>query len=427
MVSLRPAQTNKAGKIAVQPLSLSGKCIVLGVTGSIAAYKAVTVLRLLVQAGAQVHVVMTESASRFITPQTFEVLSGHPVAQDLFEGHQDMKHLSLTEHADLLLVAPCTANSLAKLSLGLADNLLGTLALTIQCPFMICPAMDGEMWEHATVQNHVAVLTDRGVIVIEPEIGALASGQWGRGRFPEESTIFDEVVKVLGIQQDLNQERLLLSAGPTREPLDPVRFISNGSSGKMGFALAEAAVARGAEVVLVSGPTQLKAPRGVSLVSVQTAEEMLQSLTVHFPWATTLMMTAAIGDFRPKFPLSQKLKKSHWDGEALVLERTPDILLALSAQRTHQRMIGFAAETDHLLEHGQIKLTEKHLDMLVVNQVGGEKSAFDNDTNEVYVLTKHAPPQFIPRQTKRTLAHALLDYLHTLSGPLKTATSTIIS
>lgn len=163
------------------------------------------------------------------------------------------------------------------------------------------------------------------------------------------------------------------------------------------------------------------------MVSVQTAEEMLQALTVHFPWATTLMMTAAIGDFRPKFPLSQKLKKSHWDGEALVLERTPDILLALSAQRTHQRMIGFAAETDHLLEHGQIKLTEKHLDMLVVNQVGGEKSAFDNDTNEVYVLTKHAPPQFIPRQTKRTLAHALLDYLHTLSGPLKTATSTIIS
>jgi len=399
------------------PSSLIGKRIVLGVTGSIAAYKAVALLRLLVQAGAEVHVVMTESASRFITPLTFEVLSGHPVAQELFEGHQDMKHLSLAEQADLLLVAPCTANTLAKLALGLADNLLGTLALTIQCPLLICPAMDGEMWEHQTVQGHVTALKDRGVVVIEPEIGALASGQWGRGRLPEESTIFDQVVRVLVKQQDLKHERLLISAGPTREPLDPVRFLSNGSSGKMGYALAEAAAARGAKVVLVSGPTQLKAPRGVSLVPVQTAEDMLHALTAQFSWATTLIMTAAVGDFRPKKALAQKLKKEQWEGEALALELTPDILLALSAQRTHQRMIGFAAETDHLLEHGQAKLTQKHLDMLVVNQIGGDQSAFGNHTNEVHVLTTNAPPRFIPRQPKRHLADTLLDYLQVLPVP----------
>ncbi|MGD9851230.1 MAG: bifunctional phosphopantothenoylcysteine decarboxylase/phosphopantothenate--cysteine ligase CoaBC [Nitrospirales bacterium] len=390
-------------------ISLIGKRIVLGVTGSIAAYKAVGLLRILVQAGAEVHVVLTESATRFITPLTFEVLSGRPVAQDLFEGHQDMKHLSLAEQADLLLVAPCTANTLAKLALGLADNLVGTLALTIQCPLIICPAMDGEMWEHPTVQGHVRALKDRGVMIVEPETGALASGQWGRGRLPEESAIFEKVCKVLAKRQDLKHERLLVSAGPTQEPLDPIRFLSNGSSGKMGYALAEAAAARGAEVILVSGPTQLKAPRGVSLISVQTAEDMLHALTARFPWATTLIMTAAVGDFRPKYTLSQKLKKETWDGEALQLERTPDILLALSAQRTHQRMIGFAAETDHLLEHGQAKLTQKHLDMLVVNQIGGAQSAFGNNTNEVHVLTPNTPPRFIPRQPKRQLAELILD------------------
>lgn len=389
--------------------SLLGKRIVLGVTGSIAAYKAVGLLRLLVQAGAEVHVVLTESASRFITPLTFEVLSGRPVVQDLFSGHQDMKHLSLTERADLLLVAPCTANSLAKLAIGLADNLLGTVALTIQCPCIICPAMDGEMWEHSTVQTHVTALRNRGVMIVEPETGELASGQWGKGRLPDETVIFDEVCKVLEKQQDLKHERLLISAGPTQEPLDPVRFLSNGSTGKMGYALAEAARARGAEVVLVSGPTQLKPPDGVSFVPVQTAENMLQALTAHFPWATTLIMTAAVGDFRPKQSLARKLKKEQWDGEALQLERTPDILLALSAQRTHQRMIGFAAETDHLLENGQAKLVQKRLDMLVVNQIGGDQSAFGNHTNEVHILTPNHPPRFIPRRPKPQLAHVILD------------------
>jgi len=404
---------------------LSGKQIVLGVTGSIAAYKAVVLLRLLTQAGARVQVVMTDSAIRFIAPLTFEVLSGHPVANDTFAGQQEMKHLSLTEQADLLVVAPCTANTLAKLALGLADNLLGTIALTVQCPVMICPAMDGEMWVHPAVQAHAQTLRHRGAVILEPEVGALASGDWGQGRLATQEAIMSTAVGLLQCRTDWQAERVLISAGPTQEPIDPVRFISNGSSGKMGFAMAEAAVARGAEVVLVAGPTHLAAPKKATMVSVVTAEEMLQALTAHFEWATTLIMTAAVGDFRPKQTHAHKLKKDQWNGEGLVLERTPDILMALSAQRTHQRLVGFAAETDHPIEHGQAKLTNKHLDMLVVNQIGGEQSAFGNDTNEVYVLTPGSAPHQIPRMSKRQLADTLLDRI--LFLPVQPSRQKIVS
>ena len=393
---------------------LAGKRIVLGVTGSIAAYKAIGLVRLLTQAGASVHVVMTDSAIRFIAPLTFEVLSGNPVASDVFAGHQDMKHLSLTEQADLLVVAPCTGNTLAKLALGLADNLLGTLSLTVQCPVMICPAMDGEMWAHPAVQAHAQILRHRGVVLIEPEVGPLASGEWGQGRLAAEEIIMSTAVDLLHRRTDWQAERVLISAGPTQEPIDPVRFISNGSSGKMGFALAEAAAARGADVVLVAGPTQLMATKNVTVIPVVTAEDMLQALTARFEWATTLLMTAAVGDFRPKQAQAQKVKKDQWKGEGLDLERTPDILMALSAQRTHQRLIGFAAETDHLIEHGQAKLAGKHLDMLIVNRIGGEQSAFGNDTNEVYVLTPGAAPHHIPRMPKRQLADTLLDRILSL-------------
>lgn len=392
-------------------LQMRGKRVVLAVTGSIAAYKAVGLLRLLTQGGATVQVVMTEAATRFVAPLTFEVLSGSPVTSDLFAGHQDMKHLSLTERADLLLVAPCTANTLAKLALGLADNVLGTMALTLQCPLVICPAMDGDMWAHPTVQAHAETLRRRGAVLVEPEIGELASGQCGQGRLAAEETILATVEAIVQPRLDWQGERVLISAGPTQEPIDPVRFLSNGSSGKMGYALAEAAVLRGAEVVLVSGPTRLPRPSRVTVVPVVTADEMLHALTARFDWATTVIMAAAVGDFRPKQALSHKLKKEEWTGESLQLERTPDILLALSAQRTHQRMIGFAAETDHLLEHGQSKLRKKQLDMLVVNQVGGQQSAFGRDDNEVMVLTPDAPPVHMPRMPKRQLADKLLDHI----------------
>ena len=402
---------------------LIGKRVVLAVTGSIAAYKAIGLLRLLNQQGASVEVVMTESATRFIAPLTFEVLSGSPVTSDLFAGHQNMKHLSLTEQADLLLVAPCTANTLAKLALGLADNVLGTMALTLQCPMVICPAMDGEMWSHPTVQSHTKTLQSRGATIVEPESGELASGQWGQGRLAAEETILTMVHQVLQPRRDWLGERVLISAGPTREPIDAVRFFSNGSSGKMGYAMAEAVAARGAEVVLVSGPTELDCPTGVTRVSVVTADEMLQALSARFDWASTLIMAAAVGDFRAKEAHSHKMKKDQWRGEALQLERTPDVLLALSAQRTHQRMVGFAAETDDLIEHGQAKLDRKQLDMLVVNQVGGEQSAFGNDSNEVIVLMPNASPYPISRMPKRQLADVLLDRLHTISVSSQTQPS----
>ena len=395
--------------------SLATKRIVLAVTGSIAAYKAVGLLRQLTQQGATVRVVMTESATRFVAPLTFEVLSGSPVTSDLFSGHQDMKHLSVPEQAEVLLVAPCTANTLAKLALGLADDVLGTMALTLQCPMVICPAMDGEMWAHPTVQAHAKTLRHRGAVIVEPEVGELASGHYGQGRLASEETILTVVNDILQPRKDWVDERVLISAGPTREPIDPVRFISNGSTGKMGYAIAEAAAARGAEVVLVSGPTQLECPRGVTLVPVVTADEMLQALSARFEWSTTLIMVAAVGDFRAKQTRAYKLKKEEWDGDALSLERTPDILLALSAQRTHQRMIGFAAETDDLLEHGQSKLRKKQLDMLIVNQVGGEHSAFGNDTNEVMILTPDAAPSSLARMPKRQLADALLDQIYLLA------------
>ncbi len=397
--------------------SPTGKHIILGVTGSIAAYKAVGLLRLLIEKGVPVQVVMTESATKFMAPLTFEVLSGNPTLSDLFEGHEEMKHLSLMEEALALLIAPCTANTLAKLALGLADNLLGTMALTAECPLVVCPAMDGEMWNHPSVQAHVRTLRNRGALVIEPEVGPLASGQWGKGRLAHEDSILSALQPILQPRKDWQGERVLISAGPTQEPIDPVRFMSNGSTGKMGYALAEAAECRGAEVVLVTGPTNLTPPKHVAVIPVMTADDMLQALTARFEWATTLIMAAAVGDFRPKHFCASKLKKEQWNGEPLDLERTPDILLGLSAQRSHQRMVGFAAETEKLVENGQKKLAQKHLDMLIVNQVGGPQSAFGNDSNEVVILTPESQPYTIPRMGKRQLADDLLDRMIRISTP----------
>ena len=273
------------------------------------------------------------------------------------------------------------------------------------------------MWSHPTVQSHTKTLQSRGVTIVEPENGELASGQWGQGRLASEENHSDDLCTTCSSASKRlagGKRSSFLQVQPMNT-IDAVRFFSNGSSGKMGYAMAEAAAARGAEVVLVSGPTELTCPSGVTRVSVVTADEMLQALTARFDWSTTLIMAAAVGDFRAKAAHSHKMKKDHWRGEPLELERTPDVLLALSAQRTHQRMVGFAAETDDLIEHGQSKLHRKQLDMLVVNQVGGEQSAFGNDSNEVIVLTPNASPYPISRMPKRQLADVLLDRLHTIS------------
>jgi phosphopantothenoylcysteine decarboxylase / phosphopantothenate---cysteine ligase len=394
--------------------TLIGKRIVLGVTGSIAAYKAVALLRSLIREGAVVQVVMTHAATKFVTPLTFEVLSGHPVSTDMFEAHQEMKHLSLPAEADAIIIAPATANCLAKAALGLGDDLLSTMLLTSQCPLIMAPAMDGGMWTHRSVQEHVNTLCARGTVVVTPELGPLASGQIGQGRLAEEGRILAAVQVALAPQRDWQGQRVLVSAGPTQEPIDPVRFISNRSSGKMGYAVAEAAQARGAQVVLVTGPTALPTPRGLEVVAVATAEEMLQVLSMRLAWSTTVIMAAAVADFRPTHPASQKIKKQGQISQTLNLERTTDILASLSAQRTTQLMVGFAAETSDLIAHAQAKLTAKGLDLIVANDVTREGAGFGSDQNAATLIDRQGIMTELPLMPKRALADAILNRAHEL-------------
>jgi len=394
--------------------TLIGKQIILGVTGSIAAYKAVMLLRTLLREGAIVHVVMTHAAMKFVTPLTFEVLSGHPVSTDVFEAHQDMTHLSLPEQADVIVIAPATANCLAKSALGLGDDLLSTMLLTAQCPLIVAPAMDGGMWTHPSVIEHVQTLRARGSIVVDPEEGPLASGRIGQGRLAEEGTILEAIQTALAPRRDWQGNRILVSAGPTQEPIDPVRFISNRSSGKMGYAIAEAAQARGAQVVLVTGPTALPAPRGVEIISVATAEEMTQALSVRLAWSTVVIMAAAVADFRPTHPASHKIQKQGRVGQILDLERTTDILTSLSAQRTTQLMVGFAAETNDLIVRAKNKLTAKGLDLIVANDVTTEGAGFGSDQNVATLIDRQGTMTELPLMPKRALADAILNRAHEL-------------
>ncbi len=389
--------------------SLTGLRLVLGVTGSIAAYKAVGLLRLLRHERAAVSVVMTAGACRFVTPLTFEVLSGAHVATDLFEAHHEMLHLSLPEQADAVLIVPATANCLAKAALGLADDLLSTMLLTTQCPVIFAPAMDGDMWRHPTVVEHVATLRRRGAVIVEPEEGPLASGRVGRGRLADEQTILTALQSAIRPRRDWTGRRLLISAGPTQEAIDPVRFISNRSSGKMGYALAEAAQKRGAEVLLVSGPTALQPPSGVELCSVTTAEDMRKAILSRFAWTNAVIMAAAVADFRPVRPSLQKLKKQHRPITSLSLEPTDDILRELSERRTTQLLVGFAAETEDLLAHAREKLHAKGVDMLVANDVTAKGSEFGSDTNRVILLNRQGQTDELPLLSKRDLADRILD------------------
>lgn len=391
-----------------------GKRLVLGVTGSIAAYKAVGLLRSLVRDGASVSVVMTQAATKFVTPLTFEVLSGRRVATDLFESHEEMVHLAIPEQARAIIVAPATANFLAKAALGLADDLLSTMMLNARCPVIVAPAMDGDMWTHPTVVQHVQVLRGRGVVVLDPEIGPLASGQIAQGRFPAESRIMDAVHAALNPRRDWHGQRVLVSAGPTQEPIDPVRFISNHSSGKMGYAIAEAARDRGAEVILVTGPSSLTPPPGVTTVPVKTASEMTDALNRHFPAATVLIMAAAVADFRPKNQATQKLKKQGKSELMLELEATPDILAMLSARRTTQIVIGFAAETEHVVSHAKDKLRGKGLDLIIANDVTQTGGGFGSDDNAVVILSATGEQRVLGLKPKRLLADEILTAVHEL-------------
>lgn len=390
--------------------TLSGKQIVLGVSGSIAAYKSVELLRRLTSLGASVKVVLTPSACRFVPPLSFQVLSGHPVYSEPFEPREEVLHLSLAEEADLILIAPATAHFLAKAALGLADDLLSTLLLGARSPLVVAPAMDGGMWEHPAVQQHAQILRDRGVRLIGPVSGPLASGMEGPGRMAEPSIIASAVESMLTVaSRDLQGEVVLVTAGPTREPIDPVRHLSNRSSGKMGYALAERARDRGAEVILVSGPTALPRPRGVEFHPVVTAEEMEHAVLKHLSRSSILIMAAAVGDFRIKAPALHKIKKRRGGSLTLELVETEDILEKVQAQKGRTFVVGFAAETEKLHENAQQKLRTKGMDLIVGNPVGVPGVGFESDDNQGVVFGKGGRRWEIPRGPKGVFADRLFD------------------
>ncbi len=385
--------------------------IALGVTGGIAAYKATEVLRLLQDRGFQVQVIMTRAAQEFVRPLTFAALSGQKVITNMFEGHEPnvdsaVEHISVAESIDALLVAPATADTLAKFAHGLADDFLSTLYLATKAPVIVAPAMNVNMWNHPATQENLATLRARGVRVVEPGSGYLACGMVGAGRLAENELIVDAVVETLSATKDLAGETFLITAGPTREALDPVRFISNRSSGKMGYAIAEAAARRGAKVILVSGPTALTRPAGVETISVESAGEMQNAVLSRLDDATAVIKAAAVSDYRPKNTAAHKMKGK--TAFALELEPNPDIAAEVSARRKHQIVIGFAAETDNVLENARKKLAAKKLDAIVANDISQPGIGMDSDRNAVTILT-HSEVFEVPEATKREVAERILD------------------
>jgi phosphopantothenoylcysteine decarboxylase / phosphopantothenate---cysteine ligase len=393
---------------------LDGREIVLGVTGSIAAYKAVLLLRELTGAGARVTVCLSAHARHFVTPLTFRTLSGRPVLDDLFDPRSDaaVEHVAIAERAHAIVVAPATANLLAKAAHGLADDALSTLLLAARCPVLMAPAMDGGMWDHAAVVENVAALRRRGITVLDPDAGPLASDLSGKGRLPEPAAILEALFQILSPVRDLAGERVLVTAGPTREPIDPVRYISNRSSGKMGYRLAAAALRRGAEVVLVSGPTALAPPSGATFVPVETAEEMREAVLHHAKTATIIVKAAAVADYRTKLPSATKIKGKH----DLTLELTPnpDILREVAATVRGAFVVGFAAETHDVAANAQAKLQAKGVDLLVVNDVSQQGIGFEAEDNEVALLDRWGGNRALPRMPKADVADAILGHVLTL-------------
>jgi phosphopantothenoylcysteine decarboxylase / phosphopantothenate---cysteine ligase len=404
-------------------MTIGGKQIVLGVTGSIAAYKAVLLLRELTSRGAEVTVVMSANAEHFVGALTFRTLSGRPVLSSLFDPQSEeaVEHVALAERADAFVVAPATANLLAKAAHGIADDFLTTLLLAARCPVLMAPAMDGGMWDHAAVQANVATLRERGVTVLEPEAGALASGLSGRGRLPEVPTLVEAVERSLTPQRDLAGERMLVTSGPTREPIDPVRYLSNRSSGKMGHAVAAAALRRGAEVVLISGPTTLQPPPGAVYVPVQTAEEMREAALQHLASASMVIKAAAVADYRVERPSATKIKSGGKDeGLTLELVANPDILKELAQRKGGAFLVGFAAETNDVRAHAADKLRAKGVDLLVVNDVSQQGIGFDAEDNQVLLLDRWGGVLELPRMSKLEVAHAILDRVLALRSTPKT-------
>jgi len=388
---------------------IAGKRIILGVTGGIAAYKAADLVSELVRRRASVRVVMTRAARSFIAPLTLAVLSGHPVAEDEFPSGGGLTHIELTRDADLLLIAPATANIIGKLAAGIADDLLSTAFLAHDGPVLICPAMNTRMYRHPVVQRNIRILQELGCRFAGPEEGRLACGDEGPGRLAGVERIVAAVEEVLGRKRDLLGLRILITAGPTREPLDPVRFLSTRSSGRMGYAWAEAAQARGATVTLVSGPTALAAPPGVDLVPVTTSQEMYDAVLARFPECDVLIKAAAVADFRPREVSGSKIKKGAGTTLTLSLEKTPDILSAAGRARKHQLLVGFAAETENLEERALAKLRAKGADLVVANDVTRPGAGFETETNIVTLVYPDGRMIRLPEMSKREVAERILD------------------
>jgi phosphopantothenoylcysteine decarboxylase/phosphopantothenate--cysteine ligase len=394
---------------------LVNKRILLGVTGSIAAYKAVLLVRRLTELGAQVTVVMTQAAKEFVTPLTFQVLSQRLVYDDLFHSTEGMVHIRLGDESDLILIAPATAHSLAKIAHGMADDLLSSIVLSSDKPILVAPAMDGMMWENPVTRRNIQVLKEAGVGFVGPETGPLASGKVGIGRFAETERIIHAVIDHFKIDRRLEGVAVLVTAGPTREEIDPVRFLSNRSSGKMGYAMARVARRRGARVQLISGPTALTPPPDVSFQGVTTAEEMRQAVLKNFTDATLVIMAAAVADYRPRRVASSKLKKGKGTIH-LELEETPDILTELGKEKGNRILVGFAAETGPVMEQVREKLTRKNLDLLVVNDITQDGAGFDTDTNIVTLVDRLGGVMELPRMTKEEVAEKIYDRIAELKS-----------
>jgi phosphopantothenoylcysteine decarboxylase / phosphopantothenate---cysteine ligase len=390
-------------------VTLDGRELILGVTGSIAAYKAVYLLRELTRRGARVTVCLSEHAREFVGPLTFRTLSGRSVLTNLFDPQSDaaVEHVTLAEQATALVVAPATANLLAKAAHGIADDFLTTILLAVRCPVIVAPAMDGGMWQHPAVVANVATLRARGVTVLEPEAGALASGLNARGRLPEIDAIVEAVLGALTPARDLAGDRVVVTAGPTREPIDPVRYISNRSSGRMGYALAGAAVRRGAQVTLISGPTALTPPATAIFVPVQTAEEMREAVLQHTGRATIVIKAAAVADYKVLNPAEQKIKGKR--DLTLALTPNPDILAEVAARAGGAFIVGFAAETNDVVANARTKLTAKGIDLLVANDVSRRDIGFDAEDNEVLLIDRWGGDRALPRMPKGAVADAILD------------------
>jgi phosphopantothenoylcysteine decarboxylase/phosphopantothenate--cysteine ligase len=395
---------------------LNGKNIILGVSGGIAAYKSVELLRLLTKQGASVRVVMTRNAGHFVGWMTYQALSGHPVCTGLFEPGDDasFKHIDWATEADAAVIAPATANLIGKLAHGIADDALSTMMTVVMAPVLLCPSMNTNMYRHKAVQRNLDLLRSDGIGIVEPGSGVLACGTEGPGRLPDPAVILDRLTGLL-TPKDMAGYKVLVTAGATQEPIDPVRFISNPSSGKMGYAVARAAEHRGARVTLVSGPTHLSPPVNVDTILIRTAEEMTATVLSRAEEYDVIIKTAAVSDYRPQAVAEQKIKKGP-NSLTLQLDRTVDILKELGRRKSRQVLVGFAAETEDLDRHANAKLAEKNLDIIAGNIIGAAGSGFQCDTNKVTLYFKEGAREELGVMDKDAVAHILLDRAVNLAG-----------